>query len=260
MAKNIRHIPNKSLFVSTPEPYMFGNPANASPSVNWLTSRFHFSFAEYHDHARSNFGVLRVMNDDLVQPQRGFGTHPHSEMEIVTYVVEGELTHKDSTGTQETLSRGSVQFMSAGTGIRHSEFNNHPNKPLRFIQMWVQPGERRLRPNYGSWAGDAATRKNQWQHVVGKVGSPAHVGIHQDANFHVTELDAGASLELRVGAGRQAYLLCVEGSAAIKADDGSNGPDLERHDAAAIKGEVALTFTAGAEGAHLLCVEMAQSA
>lgn len=92
-------------------------------------------FAEYNNPRNANYGVLRVMNDDLVQPSRGFGTHPHREMEIVTYIVEGELTHKDSMGTEETLHRGSIQFMTAGTGVSHSEHNRHPSKPLRFIQV-----------------------------------------------------------------------------------------------------------------------------
>merc|ERR1719263_1909714 len=125
-----------SLFITEPDPRMFGNGPNersnaAWTNENWLKSRFHFSFAEYHDRSRSNFGVLRVLNDDLVQPARGFGTHPHRDMEIVTYVVRGSLTHKDSMGTSETLGRGSIQFMTAGTGIQHSEHNLDPSADLR---------------------------------------------------------------------------------------------------------------------------------
>lgn len=101
---------------------------------NWLTSRFHFSFAEWSE-GKPSFGVLRVLNDDRVQPSRGFGTHGHANMEIITYIVEGELTHQDSMGTAETLGRGAVQFMTAGHGVRHSEHNHSPDKPLRFIQV-----------------------------------------------------------------------------------------------------------------------------
>eukprot|EP00669_Euglena_mutabilis_P009765 TRINITY_DN4599_c0_g1_i1.p1 TRINITY_DN4599_c0_g1~~TRINITY_DN4599_c0_g1_i1.p1 ORF type:complete len:219 (+),score=28.73 TRINITY_DN4599_c0_g1_i1:23-658(+) len=148
-----------SLFVSRPEPQWFGNPANPTSDPtwtdpNWLTSRFHFSFAEYADPRRDRFGVLRVLNDDVVQPHRGFGTHPHRDMEIVTYIVDGELTHQDSTGTKETLGRGSVQFMTAGSGIRHSEFN-HGDSPLRLVQMWFTPRRSGLAPAYGSHPAEA---------------------------------------------------------------------------------------------------------
>ena len=143
MPASVKVIPNEKLFVSEPNPYMFGNGANpgfdpAWTNVNWLKSRFHFSFAEYHNYENLDFGVLRVMNDDLVQPKRGFGTHPHQNAEIVTYVVNGELTHEDSMGTSESLGRGSIQFMSAGSGIEHSE-TNAGDKPLRFIQTWIKP-------------------------------------------------------------------------------------------------------------------------
>lgn len=113
--------PADSLYVSKP--------------TRWLESRFHFSFAEYYDPARSEFGVLRVINDDLVKSKEGFGTHPHRDMEIFSYVLDGELTHRDSMGSSETLYRGSVQYMSAGTGVRHSEYNTGP-KRSRFLQVW----------------------------------------------------------------------------------------------------------------------------
>jgi hypothetical protein len=123
----VRVIPAEKLFISEPDPSWFGNQANpilgdpAWTRDNWLRSIFHFSFAEYMNSKNTNFGVLRVLNDDLVQPRRGFGTHPHGDAEILTYVVEGDLTHRDDVGTHETLGRGSLQFMTSGTGIRHSE-------------------------------------------------------------------------------------------------------------------------------------------
>merc|ERR1712216_814798 len=110
--------------------------------------------AEYRNQHNSNFGVLRVLNDDLVQPARGFGAHPHRNTEICTYVVEGDLTHKDSMGTAGTLTRGAIQFMTAGSGVTHSEHNRSPDKPLRFIQMWINTRENGLAPNYGSAVGD----------------------------------------------------------------------------------------------------------
>eukprot|EP00971_Amphidinium_carterae_P113623 2251441-Amphidinium_carterae.1 len=203
---------------------MFGNEHNPSDGVgwtngNWLKSRFHFSFAEYHN-GPGQYGVLRVMNDDLVQPQRGFGTHPHRDMEIITFIAEGELTHQDSMGTSETLGRGSVQFMTAGHGIRHSEHNLNAQAPLRFIQSWIVPRRRGLEPNYGSFSGSTATataaRRNAWAHVVGDVKAAgedaASVRINQDCNMFVAELTPEATsppLELR--GDRQAYMLCIEG-------------------------------------------------
>ena len=148
---SVRVVPNQKLYVSEPDPRWFGNKQNPKndPSWtndNWLKSRFHFSLAEYNNYRNADFGVMHVMNDDLVQPHRGFGTHPHSNMEIITYVVQGQLTHQDSMGTKETLGRGSIQFMTAGTGVRNSEFN-HGDTPLRFIQTWITPTERSLSPN-----------------------------------------------------------------------------------------------------------------
>lgn len=171
---SIRKIPNSKLFVSEPSPYMFGNAEN-DPSLegwtneNWLKSRFHFSFAEYSNDDNMNFGVIRVLNDDLVQPKRGFGTHPHRDMEIATYIVEGELSHKDNTGTSETLGPQSVQFMTAGTGVYHSEHNLHPIKPCRFVQTWIVPRKRGLKPNYGSFKGDDLDLKDKWIHLISDV-------------------------------------------------------------------------------------------
>mmetsp|Transcript_17596 Transcript_17596/g.44463 ORF Transcript_17596/g.44463 Transcript_17596/m.44463 type:complete len:273 (+) Transcript_17596:225-1043(+) len=255
---------DKDLAVSEPNPAWFGNGANEqSPhwtNANWLKSRFHFSFAEYNNPRNSNYGVLRVMNDDLVQPARGFGAHPHREMEIVTYIVNGELSHADSMGTEETLGRGSIQFMTAGTGVQHSEHNRHPSNPLRFIQMWVIPATRGLKPNYGSMHGNnvAAMRKNAWAHLVSDVKNKATttpVEINQDCNMYVTELTNGSSLDFKVDAGRQAYMLCMEGACDVSGPHGEE--KLARHDAAEVVGATSLKVTAShEEGAHVLLVEM----
>eukprot|EP00746_Dinoflagellata_sp_MGD_P005409 gnl/MRDRNA2_/MRDRNA2_110463_c0_seq1.p1 gnl/MRDRNA2_/MRDRNA2_110463_c0~~gnl/MRDRNA2_/MRDRNA2_110463_c0_seq1.p1 ORF type:complete len:285 (-),score=44.31 gnl/MRDRNA2_/MRDRNA2_110463_c0_seq1:61-915(-) len=258
-------IPRENLFVSEPNPMMFGNDPNPRGNAegwtnnNWLKSRFHFSFAEY-SNGPSSFGCLRVMNDDLVQPNRGFGTHPHRDMEIITFVVDGELTHQDSMGTKETLERGSIQYMTAGTGIRHSEHNLHRTRPLRFIQSWVMPRNRGLAPNYGSMPGNedaAAARKNKWAQLVSDVESSAltPVKINQDCNVFVTELDSGTGASaLSLGAARQAYLLCVEGSITL-----GDQKQLRQHDAAELKGPSSLDVTAGSEGALLLVFEMRQT-
>ena len=237
MTPTIKHIPDKKLFVSEPDPRWFGNPSNDEfnpewTNGNWLKSKFHFNFAEYRNPANPSFGVLRVMNDDLVQPHRGFGSHPHRDMEIITYIVQGELTHEDSQGNKESLGRGSIQFMSAGTGVVHSEFN-HGDKPLRFIQTWINPSAYDLPVNYGSCTGSADKRKNQLQHLVSDVKNTAvetPVKISQDANAYATELDLGQKVTHEMPKGRQAYLVCLEGKVKV------NGTELARHDACEITG------------------------
>ncbi|KAL7560078.1 hypothetical protein ACA910_016137 [Epithemia clementina (nom. ined.)] len=273
---SVRVVPNEKLYVSEPDPDWFGNgpnPAN-DPSWtngNWLNSRFHFSFAEYNNPRNSKFGVMRVMNDDLVQPHRGFGTHPHTNMEIVTYIVEGELTHQDSMGTKESLGRGSIQFMTAGTGVRHSEFN-HGDKPLRFIQTWIVPSHTGLRPNYGSFAAQKSTEKqciNELKHLVGNVkdtsdeSSKAPVHINQDVDAYAAEMELGQTLTHALREGRQAYLLCMEGSVKV------NGQVLNRHDACEIQGDAKAPTTVQIEAsgteatengdlAHILMFTMKQ--
>jgi len=212
------------------------NPSNdpAWTNKNWLKSRFHFSFAEYNNLRNSNFGVLRVMNDDLVQPKRGFGTHPHRNMEIITYIVEGKLTHKDSMGSEEALGRGSIQFMTAGTGVKHSEVN-HGDKPLRFIQTWIVPSHNDLKPNYGSYAAleCGSERKNKLHHLVSSVENTSAntpVKINQDVDAYSSELDLGSKVVLELPPKRQAYLLCIEGEVNV------NGQILKKYDACEITG------------------------
>ncbi|KAL7506803.1 hypothetical protein ACHAXN_004044 [Cyclotella atomus] len=270
---NLKHIPSTKLFTSEPNPSWFGNPPNTpqSPhwdarSSNWLKSRFHFSFAEYSNPRNSNFGVLRVMNDDFVQPSRGFGTHGHADMEIVTYVVEGWLTHKDSMGTEESLGPGSVQFMTAGSGIRHSEYNDSDERGLRFIQSWIVPRKRGLKPNYGSFdpigSGSCSVR-NEWRHLVSDVQNVSvktPVEIEQDANLYVAEMDAGQSLSFEVSKNRMAYILCVDGS--VKVTSGSSEVGLGRHDGCEVTPDnvsngAELHFRTGDDmPAHVLMFEM----
>eukprot|EP00301_Raphidiophrys_heterophryoidea_P025969 c8843_g1_i1.p1 GENE.c8843_g1_i1~~c8843_g1_i1.p1 ORF type:complete len:311 (-),score=84.39 c8843_g1_i1:173-1105(-) len=287
----LRLVPTKKLFVSEPDPTRFGNPPNGRPvpdtwtNNNWLKSRFHFSFAEYQsdDNNNDQFGVIRVCNDDLVQPRRGFGTHPHSNMEILTYVVEGELSHKDSTGTQETIHRGSIQFMTAGTGVRHSEHNLHETKPCRFIQTWILPRSQNLPPNYGSMVVSSSSlsspsfqsclnsRHNKWAHLCSDVNNKTistPVKINQDTNLYVIEADANAGNlpTLTVEQGRQAYVLCVEGSVNIKAvstatldNNFIDEIDMVMHDGGEVIGPVKLRLAAKEQGCHVMVFEMAYS-
>lgn len=268
MVPSINVVPSGKLYVSEPDPRLFGNDPNphddAWTNTNWLKSRFHFSFAEYSNPHNADFGNLRVMNDDLVQPHRGFGPHPHREMEIITYVVSGHLTHKDDMGTEESLGRGSIQFMTAGRGVRHSEFN-HGDAPLRFIQTWIKPSNHGLTPNYGSCSGSKEKRRNNLQHLVSSVKDSIStpVKINQDVNAFASELDIGQSVTLKLPPGQMAYLLCVEGSVTL-----NNEKDLKKYDAAELTGsggEVTIeaaeveNVEGGEKVAHILCFVMPSS-
>lgn len=183
--------------------------------LGWLKSRFHFSFAEYYNPENMNFGVLRVVNDDLVKAGTGFDTHPHRDMEIVSYVVDGNLTHRDSMGNERSLSRGMVQYMSAGTGVLHSEYNMGCNIS-RFLQIWIIPEKKGLDPNYGDFEFPWEERVNRWLHLVSHISGEAPVKIHQDANISVINLEEGRVIIVPIEEGRQGYLVQIEGEAEIE--------------------------------------------
>lgn len=181
-----------------------------SSDLGWLKSRFHFSFADYYNPQNMNFGVLRVLNDDLVAPATGFDLHPHRDMEIISYVVDGELTHQDSMGHKKTLTRGMMQYMSAGTGVMHSE-HNLGSDTARFIQIWIIPEKKGLTPAYGDYEFDWDARKGEWLHMVSSYNGEADIKIHQDVNIFSLEMDAGSEKELSIKKSRQAYLVHIEG-------------------------------------------------
>lgn len=217
--------------------------------LGWLQSWFHFSFADYSDPARLHFGALRVINDDLVAPGTGFDTHGHRDMEIISYVVDGALTHADSLGNQRTITRGQVQYMSAGTGVRHSE-HNLGSVPSRLLQIWIMPDQRGHMPRYGDHAFEWAGRENQWLHLVSAEGGAAPVQIHQDANFYATALSAGHAIRFELAADRQAYVVLIEGEAEI------NGQRLAARDGLEAVGETLEIHSEA--GAHLLLIELAR--
>ena len=178
----------------------------------WLKSRFHFSFAEYYNPDNIKFGVLRVVNDDMIEPKNGFPTHPHRDMEIISYVVEGDLTHQDSMGNRHSLSRGEIQYMSAGTGVTHSEYNMG-DTTTRILQIWVLPDRKGHTPNYGELRPKWEDRLDMFLHFVsGKDGS-APIKVNQDVNFYAIESSKEQNFEL--GKGRQAYLILIEGEASV---------------------------------------------
>lgn len=213
----------------------------------WLKSRFHFSFAEYRDLDNIHYGPLRVMNDDIIAAHSGFDTHPHHDMEIITYLLKGKLTHQDSMGHQEALGRGSIQYMSAGTGITHSELNEG-DEAIHLIQTWILPQEKGLKPQYGSKTFEPEERLNRWLHLVGPKESGSHINIYQDASLYASEITSGEKLNFDLPQDRQLYLKVMEGKAKINAVEFSQG------DAAEISDEN-LDIKA-VENVHLLLVEM----
>ncbi|HUS66563.1 MAG TPA: pirin family protein [Kofleriaceae bacterium] len=179
----------------------------------WLDSHHTFSFADYYDPAHMGFRALRVINEDRVQPARGFGTHSHSDMEIVTYVLDGELAHKDSLGNEGVIRPGDVQRMSAGTGVTHSEFNGSSDRLVHFLQIWILPAKRGQKPGYEQKAFPEAERRGALRLIASPDGRDGSVTIHQDAEIHATLLgaDQRATLELRPG--RAAWIHVARGAA-----------------------------------------------
>ncbi len=215
----------------------------------WLESRFHFSFAEYHNPENMHFGVLRVLNDDIVHPESGFGMHPHRDMEIISYVVDGKITHKDSMGNERTLGRGEVQYMSAGSGVLHSEYNHSKEEDLRLLQIWILPPEKGLAPMYGEELYTEDERQNRLLNIVSSKDGSAKIKIRQDVNIYVCELDADKSLEYSMKEHRQIYFVQIEGTSDI------NGTMLNDSDAMEITDENSLSIRA-LEKSHFLFIEM----
>lgn len=223
------------------------NESMGRSNLGWLRSIFHFSFAEYQNAQNMRFGVLRVLNDDLIDSGEGFDMHHHRDMEIITYMVAGELTHEDSMGHKSTIKRGQVQYMSAGTGIDHSE-NNFGEKTVRSLQIWILQDKKGIEPNYGDSKFDWDIRKNKWFHMVSGKNGNAPVKINQDANIFSLELDANGQIEFDVREGRQAYLVQIEGNSNI------NGIALSEKDAMEIV-EEKINIKAN-DKSHFILLEM----
>lgn len=218
--------------------------------ITWLDSHFHFSFADYYDPKNIDFGVIRVINDDIIQPHYGFDTHPHHNMEIITYVVDGELSHADSMKHEEVLTRGQVQYMSAGSGITHSE-HNHGDALLRLLQIWVKPNRMNVVPQYGDYRFSMDERKSKWLHLVGSVDdkqSDAPINIYANVNFYATTMSKNEQMEFEIKYGRQAYLVLIEGKVEI------NGINLMMRDALEVTEENMVILAH--EFAHILIIEM----
>lgn len=183
-------------------------------SHGWLDSYHTFSFADYHDRAHMGFRDLRVINEDTIAPGQGFGTHPHRDMEILTYVLSGELAHKDSMGNGRVVKAGEVQGMSAGTGITHSEFNASATKPCHLLQIWILPHTKDVTPAYGEWYPGGA-EKTGWALAASGDGAEGSIRIQQDARMHVATPDAGRTLALITAPGRFGWLQVARGRAEV---------------------------------------------
>ena len=213
----------------------------------WLDAHHTFSFASYYDPNRVQFGVLRVLNDDIVAPGMGFGTHPHDNMEIITIPLEGDLAHKDSMGNTEIINFGDVQVMSAGTGIQHSEFNPNPDKRTNLLQIWVFPKERNVTPRYQQISLDTSDRHNKLQQILSPNANDAGVWIHQDAWFHLGNLDQDTVLNYdRKKEGNGLYIFVIKGS--LKVD----GQELALRDGLGITDFQKVTIEATSDAEILL--------
>ena len=181
----------------------------------WLDSFHSFSFADYHDPAHMGFGPLRVINEDRVQPGRGFGSHGHRDMEIISYVLEGGLAHRDSMGNGSVIRPGDVQRMSAGNGVVHSEYNASDKDPVHFLQIWIEPSVRGATPSYEEKHFDDATKRGQWRLIASSDGRDGSVRIQQDASLFVTRLEENDSLAREIAPGRRAYVHVIRGEARV---------------------------------------------
>jgi len=217
-----------------------------SAKFNWLDSRHTFSFGDYYDPKHMGFSDLRVINEDRVNPGAGFPTHSHRDMEIITYVLEGALAHKDSTGTSSVIRVGDVQRMSAGTGISHSEYNPSQTEPVHFLQIWIIPNEMGLKPGYEQRSFNLKKNGGSWVLVAGPDARDGAVKIHQDAELRLASLTPGGRLTYSLQSGRRGWLQVTRGAVTL------NSKPLNAGDGAAITDENILDVRANDDAEILL--------
>ena len=218
----------------------------------WLDTYYSFSFSDYYDREHMGFRDLRVINEDRVSAGRGFGMHPHRDMEILTYIIDGELSHRDSMGRGATLKRNDVQRMSAGTGVMHSEVNQSPD-PVHLLQIWILPEAEGLDPSYEDRSFPAEEKRNRLRLIASPDGRDNSATINQDASVYASLLDSGKSVELELRSGRHAWVQLISGQLDV------NGAKLDKGDGAAISGETALRIasTSGNGAAEFLTFDLA---
>jgi len=212
----------------------------------WLDTFYSFSFADYHDPAHMGFGPLRVINEDRVQPGQGFGMHGHRDMEIITYILEGAIEHKDSMGNGSVIRPGKVQRMSAGTGVMHSEFNPSRTEPVHLLQIWIEPSVRGVRPSYEERRFASEEKRGRLRLIASPDGRDGSVTIHQDACVYSTVLDGAHRVVHRLPPGRRAYVHIARGSAT------ANGMRLAAGDALKATGVAEIVLESGADAEILL--------
>ena len=220
-------------------------------NFGWLDSRHTFSFGEYHDPKHMGFGSLRVINEDRVAPGKGFGTHAHRDMEIISYVLEGALEHKDSIGTGSVIRPGDVQIMSAGTGIRHSEFNHSATDPVHFLQIWILPDRQGITPRYEQKRFTDDDKRGHLLLIGSSDGRDGSVVIHQDVSLFAALLNAGDQLAHDLSPGRRAWLQVLRGALEV------NGDDLSVGDGVAVEGESRVTIHAKMPETEFLLFDLA---
>ena len=215
----------------------------------WLKSKHTFSFADYHNPSMMGFGKLRVINEDWIEPGKGFGTHPHRDMEIVTYMVDGALEHKDSMGNGSVIRSGELQRMTAGTGVLHSEFNASETDRAHLLQIWILPEQNGLEPGYEQKLFPAEEKRNRWRLVGSRDGREGSLTIHQDLSLSSKVLDAGESIDYGFDGRRRGFLQVVRGTVEI------DGETIEAGDAVAVVDQQALDIKAKSD-AELLLFDM----
>lgn len=233
-------------------------PAEArySADLGWLQCNFSFSFADYKDPENMSFGPLRVFNDDYIQPQKGFGTHPHRDMEIVTFVLQGQLQHEDNTGGKEVIKPGEVQRMSAGTGILHSEINSSKDEVANTLQLWILPREKGLPPSYEQKAYDQDQMINNLLPVVSsRIRDEKITYIHQDLTIFMAKLEAGKSIQFQQEPKRKIYLFVIEGEVSLSPEGGFTAQILQRRDAARMTDTEELEIRSNS-GAHFMLIDL----
>lgn len=217
----------------------------------WLDTRHTFSFADYWDPAHVNYRALRVLNEDRVVPAAGFGTHGHSDMEIVSYVLSGRLAHKDSLGTGSTIVPGDVQYMSAGTGVKHSEFNDSTSDPVHFVQIWIVPDRRGYEPRYAQKPFTDSEKRGRLRLVASGTGNDGSIAIRQDVNLYATILGGESRVSLEIAPGRHLWVQALRGEAEV------NGHRLSAGDGLAGSDETSFTLRGAGAEAELLVFDLA---
>jgi redox-sensitive bicupin YhaK (pirin superfamily) len=220
-------------------------------NLGWLDSRHTFSFGHYYDPDHMGFGALRVINEDRVAPGGGFDTHGHQDMEIISYVLDGALEHRDSIGTGSVIRPGDVQVMSAGTGIRHSEFNHSKTQPVHFLQIWVLPDRKGLAPRYDQKAFAESGKRDRLRLVGSPDGREGSIVIHQDAAIYDARLSRGHTVTQALKAGRKGWVQVISGAVEV------NGKAAAAGDGVAVENEGLVSITAGADRADVLMFDLA---